>query len=429
MTSEIQAVRLREVCWSISDGDWIETKDQSQVGFRLLQIGNIGIGRFRESGKPRFVSTETFKRLKCTQIEIGDVLIARMPDPTGRAWCVDEEIPPSITSVDVAIVRVEPSKLDPKYLAYFFNSPNTLAKIAGMQTGSTRQRIKRSDLEEILVPLPSLDKQKSIAELLGTIDRKIACNSAIAESLESLAQSIFKSWFIDFDPVKAKMAGEMPVGVDVATTRFFPDSMEASELGLIPKGWKVQSLSDIGEFRNGLAMQKFPVVDEDYVLPVIKIAQLRVGNTNGADMASGLIDPKFVISDGDILFSWSGTLEIEHWAGGQGALNQHLFKVLGKTVPDWFIYYSSRNHLPEFRRIASGKATTMGHIQRGHLAEAKVAVPPAELLTSIGELLRSLVSQKVALVVQNRALAELREALLPRLMSGELQIPEEMLAS
>jgi type I restriction enzyme S subunit len=296
-----------------------------------------------------------------------------------------------------------------------------------MQTGSTRQRIKRSDLEEILVPLPSLDKQKSIAELLGTIDRKIACNSAIAESLESLAQSIFKSWFIDFDPVKAKMAGEMPVGVDVATTRFFPDSMEASELGLIPKGWKVQSLSDIGEFRNGLAMQKFPVVDEDYVLPVIKIAQLRVGNTNGADMASGLIDPKFVISDGDILFSWSGTLEIEHWAGGQGALNQHLFKVLGKTVPDWFIYYSSRNHLPEFRRIASGKATTMGHIQRGHLAEAKVAVPPVELLTSIGELLRSLVSQKVALVVQNRALAELREALLPRLMSGELQIPEEML--
>jgi type I restriction enzyme S subunit len=191
----------------------------------------------------------------------------------------------------------------------------------------------------------------------------------------------------------------------------------------------VQALSDIGEFRNGLAMQKFPVVDDDYVLPVIKIAQLRAGNTVGADLASGLIDPKYVISDGDILFSWSGTLEIEHWAGGQGALNQHLFKVLGTTVPDWFIYFSSRNHLPEFRRIASGKATTMGHIQRGHLAEAKVAVPPVELLTSAGEMFSAFIAEKVALVVQNAALTEIRDALLPRLISGELRIPEEMMVS
>ena len=289
--------------------------------------------------------------------------------------------------------------------------------------------LSREYAHSLEVFVPDLSIQIPIGSVLGTIDLKISSNSSVSKTLEEIAQTIFKSWFIDFDPVKAKMAGEKPVGMDDATAALFPDSMEDSELGPIPRGWKVESLSDIGEFRNGLAMQKFPVVDDEYVLPVIKIAQLRAGNTVGADMASGLIDPKFVISDGDILFSWSGTLEIEHWAGGQGALNQHLFKVLGKTVPDWFIYFSSRNHLPEFRRIATGKATTMGHIQRGHLAEAKVAVPPVAFSDSIGELFSALVSEKVALVVQNRTLAGIRDSLLPRLISGELQIPEEMLVS
>ena len=105
---------LEELCKSIQDGDWIETKDQSSAGYRLLQIGNIAVGKFRESGKPRYVSEDTFRRLNCTKIEIGDVLIARMPDPTGRAWCVDAPIPDSITSVDVAIVRVDLTKLDAK---------------------------------------------------------------------------------------------------------------------------------------------------------------------------------------------------------------------------------------------------------------------------------------------------------------------------
>ena len=129
------------------------------------------------------------------------------------------------------------------------------------------------------------------------------------------------------------------------------------------------------------------------------------------------------------MFSWSGTLEIEHWAGGPGALNQHLFKVLGTTVPDWFIFSSSRSHLPEFRKIASGKSTTMGHIQRAHLDAAKVAVPPVAILEAVGGFLSALVSKKVSLLVANRTLTEIRDALLPRLISGELKIPEEMLVS
>jgi type I restriction enzyme S subunit len=420
---------LEELCKSIQDGDWIETKDQSSAGYRLLQIGNIAVGKFRESGKPRYVSEDTFRRLNCTKIEIGDVLIARMPEPTGRAWCVDAPIPDSITSVDVAIVRVDPTKLNAKYLSYFLNQKSTLQLIASLQTGSTRQRIKRSDLATLEIRTHSLDTQQAIANFLTNLDEKIASNSALSETLEDIAQTIFKSWFTDFDPVKAKMVGEKPAGMDAATAALFPDSMEDSELGLIPKGWKVHSLDEISEYLNGLAMQKFPVIDESEQLPVIKIAQLRAGNTQGADMASGLLDSRFIINDGDILFSWSGTLEVETWAGGPGALNQHLFKVTGKNVPDWYSYLSTKSFLSFFREIASGKATTMGHIQRGHLSESKLAIPDLELLNRATETIEPIVSLKVKTLIESRNLAEIRDSLLPRLISGELQIPEELLVS
>ena len=333
-----------------------------------------------------------------------------------------------ICSTDIWVVRPI-IETDRNFVFYWMASENFINSATNAAEGTRMPRAKWDWVSEFELPFMSAVNRQRVGGTLRFLDEKISINTAIAKTLEGITQAIFKSWFIDFDPAKAKMAGEKPVGMDDVITGLFPDSMEASELGLIPKGWKVQSLSDIGEFRNGLAMQKFPVVDEDYVLPVIKIAQLRAGNTNGADLASGLIDPKFVISDGDILFSWSGTLEIEHWAGGQGALNQHLFKVLGKSVPNWFAYFGSKIHLPEFRRIASGKATTMGHIQRKHLEEAKVSVPPVELMNSIDECFKNLVTEKVARVVQNRALGELRDALLPRLISGELQIPEEMLES
>jgi len=254
-------------------------------------------------------------------------------------------------------------------------------------------------------------------------------NNALSKTLEDIAQTIFKSWFIDFDPVKAKMAGEKPAGIDDETAALFPDSMEESRLGMVPKGWKIRSLDEISEYLNGLAMQKFPVIDENEQLPVIKIAQLRAGNTKGADMASGLLDPKFIIKDGDILFSWSGTLEVETWTGGSGALNQHLFKVTGKNVPDWYSYLSTKSFLSFFREIASGKATTMGHIQRGHLSESKIAIPNSELLNCATEIIGPIISLKIKASIEGRNLAEIRDSLLPRLISGELQIPEEMLAS
>jgi type I restriction enzyme S subunit len=185
----------------------------------------------------------------------------------------------------------------------------------------------------------------------------------------------------------------------------------------------VKSLDEIARFLNGLALQRYPPTDEQW-LPVIKIAQLRAGNTIGADRASADIEADYIVQDGDLLFSWSGSLECVLWAGGRGALNQHLFKVTSDRFPRWLCYLGIHHHLDEFRYIAAGKATTMGHIQRHHLSEAKLPVPQQELLRAMDLVFQPIVESIWHRAVQSRNLATLRDALLPKLISGELRIEE-----
>lgn len=246
-------------------------------------------------------------------------------------------------------------------------------------------------------------EQRAIAHILGTLDDKIELNRRMNQTLEAMARALFKSWFVDFDGVPA-------------------EDMQESELGLIPKGWRVASLDQIAHYLNGLALQKFPPESETEFLPVIKIAQLRAGHTNGSDKASARLKPEYIVEDGDVLFSWSGSLEVEVWTGGRGALNQHLFKVTSHEVPKWFYYHATRQHLPDFRAIAAGKATTMGHIQRGHLTAAKVAVPPPDEMAKFDAVIAPLFEQTISNALQSGTLANLRDTLLPKLISGELRM-------
>ena len=238
-----------------------------------------------------------------------------------------------------------------------------------------------------------------------------------------IAQALFKSWFVDFDPVRAKQQGLAPAGMDEATAALFPGGFEESALGLAPTGWKARALDEVATYLNGLALQKFPPSDDSW-LPVIKIAQLRKGDTVGADRAGRNLKPEYIIQNGDVLFSWSGSLEVEVWCGGEGALNQHLFKVTSKDFPKWFYLYWTRHHLDHFRQIAASKATTMGHIQRAHLSEAKVLVPPAALLGAMDAYFAPILARVLQNELQAQTLATLRDTLLPRLISGQLRLPE-----
>jgi len=293
-------------------------------------------------------------------------------------------------------------------------------------TGAVMPKLTQGNLNKILLSCPPLTTQGEIIGILGALDDRIDLLRQTSTTLEAIAQALFKSWFVDFDPVHAKSEGRDPEAMDAATAALFPSDFEESELGLIPKGWQVRSLDSVANYLNGLALQKFPAESDSEFLPVIKIAQLRAGNTAGSDRASANLKPEYVAHDGDVLFSWSGSLEVEFWCGGDGALNQHLFKVTSDEVPKWFYYLATRMHLPEFRRVAASKATTMGHIQRKHLAQAKVTVPPPKVLAATTKLIEPLLDRRITNSLQMRELAQLRNALLPRLISGKLRLPEAM---
>jgi len=179
----------------------------------------------------------------------------------------------------------------------------------------------------------------------------------------------------------------------------------------------------IADFLNGLALQKYPPEGDDY-LPVIKIAELRKGITESSGKASPNIDEKYIVQDGDVLFSWSGSLEALIWCGGKGALNQHLFKVTSRSYPKWFYYEWVKFHLADFQAIAASKATTMGHIQRHHLTEAFVVVAPDNLIKAMGKRMSPLLEKFINNNLESQVLTSIRDALLPKLLSGEIRVQD-----
>jgi len=329
------------------------------------------------------------------------------------------------------VFRVTPAEgLDNTFFYYLLRylKPNFVGIARNKQTTGLGHVTKR-DLENMKGGYPSDSEQRAIAHILGTLDEKIENLRRQSETQEAMARAMFCAWFVYFEPVRAKLEGRwqrgqsLP-GLPAHLYDFFPDRLVESELGEIPEGWEMRSLDSIANYLNGLALQKFPPESDDEFLPVIKISQLRAGNTNGADRASARIKPEYVVVDGDVLFSWSGSLEVEVWNGGRGALNQHLFKVTSNTVPKWFYFFATRHHLQNFRAIAADKATTMGHIQRKHLTNARIAVASPEGMNAFDSALAPLFDQMVSNEQQSRALAQLRDTLLPKLISGELRVPD-----
>jgi len=295
--------------------------------------------------------------------------------------------------------------------------------VVSTATGSTVRHTSPSRILAYSFFLPPPSQQQAISHILGTLDDKIELNRKTNETLEAMAKALFKSWFVDYDPVRAKAEGR-PTGLPAEISDLFPDSFEDSELGEIPSGWEVKELDEVAHFLNGLALQKFPPEDGAATLPVIKIAQLKKGDSIGADRCSTAVPSDYVVRDGDMLFSWSGSLAVDILCGGDGALNQHLFKVTSKTYGKWFFYQWVNHHLPDFQEIAQGKATTMVHIQRHHLSEAKVLIPPPSLLAAMDSAFTALLDRAFGLRSQSKDLGSIRDALLPKLISGEIRIPD-----
>jgi type I restriction enzyme S subunit len=333
-----------------------------------------------------------------------DIVFARTGNSTGRTYFYDGNDGELVYAGFLIKFSLDASKVNPRILKYYTHSKLYYDWVNSFDTGGTRGNINARTYSEMPIILPPRAIQDKIVSILKSLDDKIEVNRRINDNLEQQAQALFKSWFVDFEPFKD---GE------------FVDS----ELGRIPKGWKVVSLSSIADYINGLAMQKYRPTDGESGLPVLKIKELGQGRTDDSSelCSPSLIGSKYIIDDGDIIFSWSGTLMVKVWCGGKCGLNQHLFVVEPKDYPHWFVYQWTKHHLANFIHIAKDKAVTMGHIKRGELDKAKVVVPDETNMAAIDLLMKPLHNQIILNMKEARRLTSLRDTLLPRLMSGELK--------
>ena len=331
----------------------------------------------------------------------------------GRVFFIPDDFWPLNTALYVRDFKGN----DPRFISYFLRSLD----FSACSDKAAVPGLNRNHLHEEPVRVPaSTDEQRAIAHILGTLDDKIELNRRMNATLESMARALFRSWFVDFDPVRAKMEGR-DTALPKEIADLFADRLVDSELGEIPEGWQLRSLDSVAHFQNGPALQKFRPSQNEARLPVVKIAQLRAGEANSGEWATASIKPECIIEDGDVIFSWSGSLLVRTWCGGRAALNQHLFKVTSERYPKWFYLHSIFSHFPEFQRIAADKATTMGHIRRHHLTDALCVVPPDCLIARVSGLLGGLLERRVANEVASRTLVSLRDALLPELVSGKLR--------
>lgn len=288
--------------------------------------------------------------------------------------------------------------IDKAFIKYIVSSPSFKTYLETNATGTTIKNVSLAQMRNYSFLLPPLPTQQKIAAILSSLDDKIELNNKINDNLEQQAQSIFKSWFVDYEP----FGGEMP------------------------DNWRIGKLSEIADYLNGLAMQKFRPSENEVGLPVLKIKELRQGS---CDENSELCSPtsikeEFIIHDGDVIFSWSGSLLVDIWCGGKCGLNQHLFKVTSKQYDKWFYYLWTKHHLNRFIFLAADKATTMGHIKREELDKAEVVIPSEIDMKRISSVMQPIIDMIINNKIENIRLSKTRDELLPKLMNGDLSVDE-----
>ena len=277
-------------------------------------------------------------------------------------------------------------KCDICILAWLLNEMNISAYV----TGAAQPKLSQKNLLSIELELPTTDSQRTILRLLNPISEKIQLNQRTNDYLTALLDTKFNEFI----------------------------SHKSSD-------WTSASLLDIASYKNGLAMQKFRPTGDDAGLPVLKIRELGQGYCGSdAERCRSEIDESVLIHDGDLVFSWSGTLLLDFWAGGDAGLNQHLFKVTSDRHPSWFYYSWTKHHMRRFVSIAKDRATTMGHIKRSALQDSEVFIPHRDEMQVLTTRMQPLVDELINRRIESRTLAECRDALLSKLISGEVDVSQ-----
>lgn len=322
-----------------------------------------------------------------------DIVFARTGASTGRNYFYDGTDGEFVYAGFLIKFSLDPSKVNPRYVKYHCQSQVYRDWIAAFNTGSTRGNINAQTLASMPISLPDRENQDRIVKILDSLENRRRYNKQINDNLYAQAKAIFANRFIN--------------------------------LASVPDGWRTGNLLDIANYLNGLAMQKFRPLEDEIGLPVLKIKELRQGSCDSSsELCSPNIKSEYIVHDGDVIFSWSGSLLVDIWCGGTCGLNQHLFKVTSDVYDKWFYYLWTAHHLDRFIAIAADKATTMGHIKREELSKAEVLIPSEESYMEISSIMQPIFELMISNRIEARKLAALRDELLPKLMSGEIDVSE-----
>ena len=306
----------------------------------------------------------------------------------------DGKMPVAMFEEDEAIMSpaypmfevIDKTALLPQYLMMWFSRSEFDREASYYAVGGVRGSLTWEDFCNMTLPVSSIYRQLEIVEEYETLSRRISLNEQMIQHLEATAQTLYRKMFVD--------------GIDKEN---------------LPDGWRMGTLTEIATYLNGIACQKYETQDDNY-LPVLKIRELSQGHCDNSSDHVGITIPKeYIINSGDVVFSWSATLFIDIWSGGKCALNQHLFKVFSDNYPKWFYFIWTQNHIAEWKRLISAKATSMGHIKREDLESAQVIIPSSNSLKDMDMQMSPIFDMYILKKQENLKLTKLQSLLLAKM--------------
>lgn len=411
-------------------GSQLHRHDYVAAGTAVIPTEAIGRGRILDISVPQVDSIKAAE-LARHRLRLGDILFARRgAQATGLSAIVDERFEGALCGTGALLLRVQSRRVDPKYLAMFLSSEAAYVWLRTHAVGAVMPNLNTDIIKALPIALPGIDEQRSFARFFGAVDDRITLLRETNATLEAISQALFKSWFVDFDPVRAKTEGRAPEGMDEATAALFSDGLEESELGLVPRGWRVGVLGEHTSYLNRGISPKY--VEEGGVLVInqkcIRDFTLDLSKARRHDPAQRKIDGR-ELRKGDMLVNSTGVGTLGRVAqvlslDQTAIVDSHVTVMRADASLTWnYLGLSTMRRQAEIEAMGEG-TTGQTELSRGKLALLRLVIPPAVVLQNFDEVVVPLRERFAANLEKAQTLATLRDTLLPRLISGQLRLPE-----
>jgi type I restriction enzyme S subunit len=428
MAGEWPQQPLEEVA-ELSGGFAFKSEDYSPHGRFVLRTLNIKDDGSIHRDDAVFLPLEKCDLYKRFELQEHDTLFVMVGATLGKVGYVRRDTLPALLNQNMWRIRGRDGLCDKRYLQYAFR--HTVAKNLGWASGSARDFVRRDDYRTMEIPVPPLADQKAIATVLGALDDKIELNRRMNVTLEAMARALFQSWFVDFDPVRAKLDGRKPVGLDDAIADLFPNSFQEADVGHIPKGWTSQSVGDVVDcVGGGTPSTKEPkywvggtyhwTTPKDFSslrAPILLDTDRKLTEDGIAKISSGLLPA------GTLLLSSRAPVGYLAIAAMPVAINQGFIALkCNERASNFFMLNWCQSNMAEIESRATG--TTFAEISKQNFRPIRVVLPTNELMAAFTAKVAPLYAQITANLHQSRTLANLRDSLLPNLLSGAISVNE-----